>query len=53
MAINKMILNINWIFRHTWKIVSINILWPLLGCSIGDIRTNACFQFVELIGQPG
>ena len=43
-----MILNINWMCRHTWKVASINTSWCLLGCSIGDLGTIAYFQFMEI-----
>ena len=43
-----MILNINWMCRHTWKVASINTSWCLLGCSIGDFGTIAYFQFMEI-----
>tara|TARA_B110000003_G_C16623402_1_gene523958 strand:+ start:563 stop:994 length:432 start_codon:yes stop_codon:yes gene_type:complete len=43
-----MILNINWMCKHTWKMASINTSWCLLGCSIGDLGTIAYFQFMEI-----
>lgn len=36
--------NINWRCKHTWKRASINTLWCLLGCSIGDFATILFFQ---------
>ena len=37
----------NWNCQHTWKKASINTLWGLLGCSIGDFGTIFYFQTVE------
>ena len=37
----------NWSCQHTWKKASINTLWCLLGCSIGDFGTIFYFQSVE------
>jgi len=37
----------NWNCKHTWKKASINTLWCLLGCSIGDFGTIFYFQTVE------
>ena len=34
--------------RHTWKRSSINTLWCLLGCSIGDFGTILFFQINEI-----
>ena len=41
-------LSINWRCRHTWRRASINTLWCLLGCSIGDFGTIAFFQFTGI-----
>ena len=41
-------LRIDWFCRHTWKTVSFNTSWCLLGCSIGDFGTIAYFQFMEI-----
>ena len=41
-------LSINWQCKHTWKNASINTLWCLLGCAIGDLGTIAFFQFMEI-----
>lgn len=41
-------LSINWRCKHTWKRSSVNTLWCLLGCSIGDFGTIAYFQFMEI-----
>lgn len=38
---------INWKCKHTWKRSSINTLWCLLGCSIGDLGTIFVFQNIE------
>lgn len=35
---------LNWGCRHTWRRASINTLWCLLGCSIGDFGTIFFFQ---------
>ena len=44
----------NWNCKHTWKKASINTLWCLLGCSIGDFGTIFYFQTVEhLTTWPG
>lgn len=37
--------SLNWRCRPTWRRASINTLWCLLGCSIGDFGTIAYFQF--------
>ncbi len=34
-----------WSCKHTWRRSSINTLWCLIGCSIGDFGTIAYFQF--------
>ena len=39
---------ISWTCKHTWKRSSINTLWCLLGCSIGDFGTIAFFQFTQI-----
>ena len=39
---------ISWTCKHTWKRSSINTLWCLLGCSIGDLGTIAFFQFTQI-----
>lgn len=41
-------LGILWNCKHTWSKSSINTLWCLLGCSIGDFGTIAFFQFFEI-----
>ena len=40
--------NISWTCMHTWKRSSINTLWCLLGCSIGDFGTILFFQINEI-----
>ena len=40
-----------WQFLHTWRRASVNTLWCLLGCSIGDFGTIAFFQ-LSGIGWP-
>lgn len=37
----------NWNCKHTWGKASINTLWCLFGCSIGDFGTILFFQFTE------
>ena len=37
-----------WNCRHTWKRSSINTLWCLLGCYIGDFGTILYFQLMEI-----
>ena len=34
----------NWTCKNTWKKASVNTLWCLLGCSIGDFGTIYFFQ---------
>lgn len=41
-------LSINWHCKHTWRRASVNTLWCLLGCSIGDFGTIAFFQFTGI-----
>ena len=38
----------NWTCKSTWKKSSINTLWCLLGCSIGDLGTILYFQIMEI-----
>ena len=38
------VLNINWKCIQTWKKSSVNTLWCLVGCSIGDLGTILYFQ---------
>ena len=40
---------LDWMCKHTWKRASINTLWCLLGCSIGDFGTILMFQ---ITGNP-
>lgn len=37
-------LNIDWRNKKTWRQASINTLWCLLGCSMGDMATILFFQ---------
>ena len=41
-------LSINWGCEHSWKKASVNTLWCLLGCSIGDFLTIAFFQYTQI-----
>ncbi len=41
-------IKISWNCKHTWKRSSVNTLWCLAGCSIGDIGTIAVFQFYSI-----
>ena len=36
-----------WTCKHTWKRSSINTLWCLIGCSIGDLGTIIYFQNIN------
>ena len=38
----------HWHCRHTWRQSSVNTLWCLLGCSIGDLGTIAYFQYTGI-----
>ena len=42
---------ISWTCKFTWKKASVNTLWCLLGCSIGDFGTIFFFQ-ISQIGFP-
>ena len=44
-------LPISWTCKSTWKKASVNTLWCLLGCSIGDFGTIFFFQ-ISQIGFP-
>ncbi|MEE2805335.1 MAG: DUF4396 domain-containing protein [Pseudomonadota bacterium] len=35
----------SWTCRHTWRRASVNTLWCLAGCSIGDLGTILFFQW--------
>ena len=37
----------NWYCKHTWRKASVNTLWCLLGCSIGDFGTIFYFQNID------
>ena len=38
----------HWRCRHTWRQASVNTLWCLRGCSIGDLGTIAYFQYTGI-----
>ena len=38
---------ISWTCKSTWNTASVNTLWCLLGCSIGDFGTIFYFQNIE------
>ena len=40
--------SITWKCKSTWKKASINTLWCLLGCSIGDFGTILFFQLTQI-----
>ena len=40
--------SISWKCKHTWRRASINTLWCLLVCSIGDFGTIYFFQITEI-----
>lgn len=48
MDIASSVTQIHWGCNHTWKQASINTMWCLLGCSIGDMGTIAFFQFTGI-----
>lgn len=48
MTIAKTTKSLNWGCRPTWRRASVNTLWCLLGCSIGDFGTIAFFQFTGI-----
>ena len=39
--------SISWKCKHTWRRASVNTLWFLLGCSIGDFGTIFFFQITQ------
>ena len=39
--------SISWKCKHTWRRASVNTLWCLLGCSIGDFGTIYFFQITQ------
>ena len=39
---------ISWTCKHTWKRSSVNTMWCLVGCSIGDLGTIALFQYYAI-----
>jgi len=40
--------SISWKCKHTWRRASVNTLWCLLGCSIGDFGTIYFFQITGI-----
>ena len=40
--------SISWRCKSTWKKASVNTLWCLLGCSIGDFGTILFFQLTKI-----
>jgi len=40
--------SISWTCNSTWKKASVNTLWCLLGCSIGDFGTIFFFQITQV-----
>ena len=40
--------SISWTCKSTWKKSSVNTLWCLLGCSIGDFGTIFFFQVTQI-----
>ncbi len=48
LAILEQTIGINWSCGPTWNRASINTLWCLLGCSIGDFGTIAFFQLTGI-----
>ena len=40
--------SISWTCKSTWKKASVNTLWCLLGCSIGDFGTIFFFQVTQI-----
>ena len=40
--------SISWTCKPTWKKASVNTLWCLLGCSIGDFGTIFFFQVTQI-----
>lgn len=44
MSIAETVIGISWTCRHTWRRASVNTLWCLVGCSIGDMGTILFFQ---------
>jgi len=48
LMINFLSSEIRWDCKNTWKQASINTLWCLLGCSIGDFGTIGFFQFFDI-----
>ena len=48
METTKSVSSFTWTCRHTWRRSSINTLWCLAGCSIGDFGTIFFFQMTAI-----
>jgi hypothetical protein len=48
METTKPISTFSWTCRHTWYRSSINTVWCLIGCSIGDFGTIFFFQMMAI-----
>ncbi|MGI9353048.1 MAG: DUF4396 domain-containing protein [Rhizobiaceae bacterium] len=48
MTFAEQTIELDWRSKPTWRRASINTLWCLLGCSIGDFGTIAFFQFTGI-----
>ena len=48
MSLVDTVSNISWRCNHTWRRASINTLWCLVGCSIGDMGTILFFQLTGI-----
>ena len=48
METTKPVSSFSWTCRHTWHRSSINTLWCLAGCSIGDFGTILFFQMTAI-----
>ena len=44
----KFIKDVEWDCKFTWSKSSVNTLWCLIGCSIGDFGTIGFFQFFDI-----
>lgn len=45
-------LSISWSCGHTWRRASVNTLWCLIGCTMGDFATIAFFQLNAIPWPP-
>jgi hypothetical protein len=48
MSFTDTVVGINWSCRPTWRRASVNTLWCLAGCSIGDMGTILFFQLTGI-----